>query len=65
MKHQIVTVFESRLSNELNTKVHDTFQEKLSITLSEFLEDRFTLCLIEMLKREKYSRINCTADNST
>lgn len=45
MKEQIVTFSESRIFNELKTKLHDiqNYKKKLLVTMGEFLEDYFPL----------------------
>ncbi|XP_063114327.1 centromere protein K isoform X2 [Cavia porcellus] len=45
LKNEVVTFSESRILNELKTKILNTkkFKEKLLITLGEFLEDHFPL----------------------
>ncbi|ELK11392.1 centromere protein K isoform X1 [Pteropus alecto] len=55
LKHQVVTVSESRIFNELKTKLRDTkeYKEKLLITLSEFLEDHFPLPDRSVKKKKK------------
>ncbi|KAM5260458.1 centromere protein K isoform 2-T4 [Hipposideros larvatus] len=55
LEHHTVTVSESRIFNELKTKLHDTkeYKEKLLITLSEFLEDHFPLPDRNVKKKKK------------
>lgn len=55
LKHHTVTVSESRIFNELKTKLRDTkeYKEKLLITLSEFLEDHFPLPDRNVKKKKK------------
>lgn len=55
LKHNVVTVSESRIFNELKTKLRDTkeYKEKLLITLSEFLEDHFPLPDRNVKKKKK------------
>ncbi|KAF6123595.1 centromere protein K [Phyllostomus discolor] len=55
LKDQIVTVSESRIFNELKTKLHDIkeYKEKLLLALSEFLEDHFPLPDRNVKKKKK------------
>ncbi|NP_001296234.1 centromere protein K [Equus caballus] len=55
LKQQVVTVSESRIFNELKTKMHDIkeYKEKLLITLGEFLEDHFPLPDRNVKKKKK------------
>ncbi|XP_058419976.1 centromere protein K isoform X6 [Diceros bicornis minor] len=55
LKEQVVTFSESRVFNELKTKLHDIkeYKEKLLITLGEFLEDHFPLPDRTVKKKKK------------
>ncbi|KAF0876516.1 CENPK protein, partial [Crocuta crocuta] len=55
LKNQVVTISESRVFDELNTKIHGIkeFKEKLLITLGEFLEDHFPLPDRNVKKKKK------------
>ncbi|XP_027979688.1 centromere protein K isoform X2 [Eumetopias jubatus] len=55
LKHQVVTFSESRVFDELKTKMHDIkeYKEKLLITLGEFLEDHFPLPDRNVKKKKK------------
>lgn len=55
LKQQVVTFSESRVFDELNTKMHDIkeYKEKLLITLGEFLEDHFPLPDGNVKKKKK------------
>lgn len=55
LKDQIVTVSESRIFNELKTKLHDIkeYKDKLLLALSEFLEDHFPLPDRNVKKKKK------------
>ncbi|KAF3828676.1 hypothetical protein GH733_004582 [Mirounga leonina] len=55
LKHQVVTFSESRIFDELKTKMHDIkeYKEKLLITLGEFLEDHFPLPDGNVKKKKK------------
>ncbi|KAM7148409.1 centromere protein K isoform 2-T2 [Molossus nigricans] len=62
LKQQIVTVSESRVFNELKTKLRDVkdYKEKLLITLSEFLEDHFPLPERNVKKKKKNAQESTT-----
>ncbi|XP_007176094.1 centromere protein K isoform X1 [Balaenoptera acutorostrata] len=55
LKQQVVTFSESRLFNELKTKMRDIkeYKEKLLVTLGEFLEDHFPLPDRNVKKKKK------------
>ncbi|XP_055410441.1 centromere protein K isoform X1 [Bubalus kerabau] len=55
LKQQVVTFSESRIFNELKTKMRDIkeFKEKLLVTLGEFLEDHFPLPDRNVKKKKK------------
>ncbi|EFB17353.1 hypothetical protein PANDA_007963, partial [Ailuropoda melanoleuca] len=59
LKHQIVTFSESRIFDELKTKMHDIkeYKKKLLITLGEFLEDHFPLPDRNVKKKKKKKNI--------
>ncbi|GAB5566911.1 centromere protein K isoform X1 [Prionailurus iriomotensis] len=59
LKNQVVTISESRILDELNTKMHDIkeYKEKLLITLGEFLEDHFPLPDRNVKKKKKKTNI--------
>ncbi|XP_029798182.1 centromere protein K isoform X2 [Suricata suricatta] len=59
LKNQVVTISESRIFDELNTKMRDVkeFKEKLLITLGEFLEDHFPLPDRNVKKKKKKTNI--------
>uniref|UniRef100_A0A8D2C1V4 Centromere protein K n=1 Tax=Sus scrofa TaxID=9823 RepID=A0A8D2C1V4_PIG len=55
LKQQVVTFSESRVFNELKTKMRDIkeYKEKLLVTLGEFLEDHFPLPDRSVKKKKK------------
>ena len=55
LKQQVVTSSESRIFNELKTKMRDIkeYKEKLLVTLGEFLEDHFPLPDRNVKKKKK------------
>lgn len=62
LKHQIVTVSESRIFNELKTKLRGIkeYKEKLLVTLSEFLEEHFPLPDRNVKKKKKSTQESTT-----
>ncbi|XP_072814696.1 centromere protein K isoform X2 [Vicugna pacos] len=55
LKHPVVTFSESRIFNELKTKMRDIkeYKEKILVTLGEFLEDHFPLPDRNVKKKKK------------
>ncbi|XP_004623265.1 centromere protein K [Octodon degus] len=62
LKNQVVTFSESRIFNELKTKILNIkeFKEKLLITLGEFLEDHFPLPDGTVKKKVRYRKLKST-----
>ncbi|KAM8811918.1 centromere protein K [Rhynchonycteris naso] len=62
LKHQTVTVSESRIINELRTKLHDIkeYKEKTLTAFSEFLKDHFPLPGSDVSKKKKNTQQSTT-----